>query len=53
MACSYQTSGQDTVPQREKWPERILCFDTLPLGQLTLASGFSTQIYSFKSAFPH
>lgn len=53
MACSYQTSRQDTVPQREKWPERILCFDTLPLGQLTLASGFSTQIYSFKSAFPH
>ena len=51
MARSHQTSRQDTVPQQEKWPERILCLDMLPLGQLTPASGLSTQIYSLKSAF--
>lgn len=43
--------GLHTIPQGEKWPERILGFDTLPLGQLTRASGLSTQIYSFRSAF--
>lgn len=50
MAYSYQTSWLDSVPQWEKWLERILCFDTLPLDLFTRASGRSTQIYSFKSA---